>query len=375
MPQTTRAQDTRRFAWARWGVLLSVLAISTTIGLLHQKAPELRLVGVDALCPFGGVESLWRMVSAGAFLKRIAFGSFALLGAAVGANLLLGRVFCGQFCPLGTLQELFGSLRSKLGMARREIPVSVDVPARFLKYAVLGIFTWLTWRTATLVIRPYDPWVAYHHLTSAELFAEFGIGFAVLAVSLAGSFLYDRFFCKYLCPTGALLGLFNKLSFVRVMRHDDACTSCGLCDQACPANIAVSTVEAAVADSECIACGQCVVACPRPESALRFESRSGSVLKPLVMVGFSAAIMIGVVAVSVASGRMEFTNPALAQQVSGTAGGATQHPRRARGRALGPRRLSRGTPAPVRVKEAARAPSSPRRPPASRSTSRSSAAT
>jgi polyferredoxin len=303
------------FTWTRWAVLLTVLAISTAIGLLHQKSPELRLVGVDALCPFGGVESLWRVISDGVFLKRIAFGSFALLGAAVGTNLLLGRVFCGQFCPLGTLQEIFGSLRNRLGIRRRELPSAVDVPARFLKYAVLGVFTWLTWRTATLVIRPYDPWVAYHHLTSAELFTEFGIGAAVLGISLAGSFVYDRFFCKYLCPTGAFLGLFNKLSFVRIARHEDACIDCGACDKACPANIKVSTVERHVADSECIACGQCVVACPKPESALRYEGRSGSVFKPATVLGLSAAVIFGVVAVSTATGRMEFTKPALAQQM------------------------------------------------------------
>lgn len=316
------------FRWTRWAVLLSVLAISTVLGILHQRAPELRILGVDALCPFGGVESFWQVISSGNYIKRTAFGSFALLGAAVGANLLLGRAFCGQFCPLGTIQELFGSLRSKLGIKRREVPRAVDAPARLLKYAVLAIFTLLTWRTANLVIRPYDPWAAYHHLTSAELFTEFGIGAAILGVSVAGSFVYDRFFCKYLCPMGAFLGLFNRASVVAVTRHEDSCIDCGACDTACPVNIGVSTVERVVSDSECISCGLCVGACPKPTSALRFETRVGRAVTPLAVALATLAIMVSVVGVSVASGAMKFANPSLAKQVEqagyGTGGGAGQ---------------------------------------------------
>jgi polyferredoxin len=228
-----RKTDRRKFKTARWVVLGVVLLISTVIGLLHQKAPGLRLVGVDALCPFGGVESLWALLASGGMLKKIAGGSFILLIASVGLNLLFGRAFCGQFCPLGTLQEIFGTLRTPFSMKRLEIPRAVDVPARFLKYLVFGVFAWLAWLTGTLAIRPYDPWVAYHHLTSPELLTNFGIGAAILGVSLVGSFVYDRFFCKYLCPMGAFLGLFNKLGRFQVTRHADACIDCGASSERC----------------------------------------------------------------------------------------------------------------------------------------------
>ncbi len=310
-----RRSERGRFHVVRWVVLLSVLTISTVIGILHQKAPDLRVVSVDALCPFGGVESLWAVLSGGDMLKRIAVGSFVLLGASVGLNLLFGRAFCGQFCPLGTLQELFGSLRSKLGMARREVPKAIDVPARFLKYLVFGVFAWLSWLTASLVIRPYDPWVAYHHLTSPELFTTFGIGAAVLFVSLAGSFLYDRFFCKYLCPMGAFLGLFSKLGFYRVVRDSDACIDCGACDKACPANIDVSAVAEAVSDSECIACGECVAVCPK-SAALKLKSRRGATLTPVALSLATAGIVFGVVAVSLAFGDMRLTMPSLTAQIA-----------------------------------------------------------
>ncbi len=309
-----RKAERRRFHVVRWAVLALVLVVSTVIGLLHQKMPELRLAGVDALCPFGGVESLWALLASGAMLKKIAAASFILLGAAVVLNLVLGRAFCGQFCPLGTLQELFGSLRNRLGMARREIPRAIDTPARFLKYLVFGVFAWLAWLTGSLAIRPYDPWVAYHHLTSPELLTNFGVGAAILGVSFVGSFFYDRFFCKYLCPMGAFLGLFNKLGFYQVTRHADACIDCLACDRVCPVNIEVSATPETLSDSECIACGECVAVCPKAE-ALTFETRTRKVMRPIVLVGATIAFMVAVIAVSVAAGAMTFFNKPLAQQV------------------------------------------------------------
>jgi len=302
----SRSRDDRRFRLTRWVLLLAVLAASTVIGLLHQKARQLGVVGVDALCPFGGIESLWALLSAGVFIKRIAWGSVVLLAGAVLLNLAVGRVFCGQFCPLGALQELFGVVRDRLGIVRREMPQGLDVPARVIKFGVFGVFTWLAWLFGTLVIRPYDPWVAYHHLTSPELFTEFGIGAAVLGVSLAGSFVYERFFCKYLCPMGAFLALFSRASWFRVTRVAPACVNCGACDKVCPVNIEVSKVEAAVSDSECIACGLCVGACPK-SGALEYQGRRGGTLSPLALVGVTAAGMLGIVAITTLLGLMGFT--------------------------------------------------------------------
>ena len=93
------------------------------------------------------------------------------------------------------------------------------------------------------MLRPYDPWVAWAHLTSPELLTSYGIGLAVLIVSLAGSLVYERFFCKYLCPAGALLGLLSRVSFLNIRRDADACIDCGRCDKACMMNVEVATAD------------------------------------------------------------------------------------------------------------------------------------
>ena len=71
---------------------------------------------------------------------------------------------------------------------------------------MFAFFLLWTWQAAELVMRPYDPWVAWAHLTADDLLSTYLVGFVILVVSLAGSLVYERFFCKYLCPAGPCSG-------------------------------------------------------------------------------------------------------------------------------------------------------------------------
>ncbi len=306
----------------RWSVLGVVLVGMTAIVTAHQfVAGAGKPVGVDALCPFGGVETLFSLIAGAGFIEKTAASAVVLLVGMLGMALVMRRSFCGQICPLGALQGVFGSIGGKLFRRRPEIPKALDRPARFLKYGVLAFFTVWTWQAASLVMRPYDPWVAYAHITSAELFAEFGIGVAILGVSLAGSLVYERFFCKYLCPTGAVLGLVSKVSLFGIKRDADACINCSACDKACPMNIEVSTAHV-VTSSECISCNECVNACPAA-GALEVERGRGRKLSPALVTGIVVGLIAVVIGVSTAAGafawRMPTLGEAIEQQESGTA--------------------------------------------------------
>jgi polyferredoxin len=307
-PRTDRGAQKRSRA-IRWAALLGVLALVTTIGVLHQRMGAGKPVGVDALCPFGGIETLWSWLSSGALIQRIAVSSLVLLAATVVLALVFRRAFCGYVCPLGALQELFGKLGSRaFGRNKRPVvPAALDRPARWLKYGILAFFTLWTWQAATLVMRPYDPWVAYMHLTSGELFAEFGIGLAVLGVSLAGSIVYERFFCKYLCPMGATLAVLSPLSVFKVVRTESACIDCAACDKACPVNVPVST-STVVNDWECINCNECVNVCPAA-GALEVATSRGSVLSPNRVLGVTAIIVAGVIGVATLAGAFAWRMP------------------------------------------------------------------
>ena len=187
---------------------------------------------------------------------------------------------------------------------------------------MLAGFTVWSWQAASLVMRPYDPWVAWMHLTSKELLAEFSIGLVVLGVTVVGSVIYDRFFCKYACPMGALLGAISKVSLFKVRRNESTCTSCHACDKVCPVNVKVSAVDV-VQDPECINCNECVNVCPSkgtltvsaPGSAERRAS-----LKPLVAMGAVLGLLLAVLVATSLTGTFAWTPSSLANTTEKSGG-------------------------------------------------------
>ena len=305
----------------RWSILAAVLALVTVLGILHQKLGVNKPVGVDALCPFGGLETLFSLLAGGGLIKQVAASSVALLVAAVVTALIFRRAFCGRICPLGYLQELFGGIGRKLFKRRLEMPAALDRPARYLKYVVLVAILVLTWNAGELVIRSYDPWVAYNHLTSAELLTENGIGLAVLVVALVGSLLYDRFFCTYACPMGAFLGLISRVSIFKVRRNAETCIDCKMCDKACAVNITVSEVDT-VTSPECIDCGECVAACPVKDT-LAITPPSGSALSPVATGALAVGTFAVLVGGATVTDNFDWTVPTLREQIESGSGERT----------------------------------------------------
>ena len=122
----------------------------------------------------------------------------------------------------------------------------------------------MAWITGELWITPYDPFNALGHLADFnELVTSYLIGFIVLIISLLGSMVYDRFFCKYLCPAGALYAAIGKASPYMVRVDEDTCIKCGKCNRSCPMNVEVMNAKnGRVTSAECINCNECVHACP-----------------------------------------------------------------------------------------------------------------
>jgi polyferredoxin len=309
-----RAQ--RVFRGVRLGFLVFFLVLATAAGILHQFAPVTKPVGVDALCPFGGIEAAFTLALTGSLLAKIAWSSFILLAATIVVALVFRRVFCGKICAFGALQELFGRLGKAVFRKSFTVPAAIDKPARYLKYLALAGIVILSAVTGQLIIRPYDPWAAWNHLLSVELISGFLVGLIVLVVSLVGSLLYDRFFCKYLCPMGGFLGLINRLGWFRVKRNDATCTHCMACNKVCPVNIKVESMVQ-VQTSECIACNLCVNACPVRDTLVVGGPRKGRV-SSLAVLGITLAVFGAVVVAGSLIGGVQWTQKPLAAAVEET---------------------------------------------------------
>ena len=156
---------------------------------------------------------------------------------------------------------------------------------RSLKYVVLVLIIALTWHTGALIFRAYDPFLAFFHL--GLNIGEMPWAYGLLAFFLIGSLKVDRFFCRYACPLGAVLGIIGKLGLTRISLNAADCKSCKVCDRACFAHIDVSA-NPYVREAECNQCLECVAACPRPE-ALTLKGTGWRISHPV----YASMLVIG----------------------------------------------------------------------------------
>jgi len=288
------------------GVMLAGL---TLLVILHQKMQG--IPSIDALDPFGGIETLFKYLAGGEYIKKIEPGNIVMLGGIVALGVVLSRFFCGWFCAFGALQGVFGWLGKKLFRRRFVVPQKLDAVLRWIKYPILVAIVWLTWSTGTLIIRPYDPLAAFGHLSAGliAVWTEFAVGLILLVASLVLSMLYERAFCKYVCPLGAVNAILGRIPLFRIKREASSCISCSKCDKACPMNIDVSHPDA-VGSPECISCMECVTTCPTKKDTLRVTLAGKSFkLRTIVVLGF--AIFGGAALVGQAAGMLKFAAPSL----------------------------------------------------------------
>jgi len=182
-------------------------------------------------------------------------------------GMLLGRVFCGWACPFGALHDLL-----TVGFGRK-------VRARsywYLKYIFLFLVIALTWLFLDTVFCKFCPSGSLFAAISFRiLYPSFGAGLffyihiltLILAIALA--LVISRFWCRYICPLGAIAGAFNKLSFLTIQLDEEKCKGCGCCLEACP--MGIDKLESIGGSTDCTLCGRCIESCP--EKALKFTFR------------------------------------------------------------------------------------------------------
>lgn len=226
----------------RVSLQLFFLIVVLLISINHQfeekglRIPFIGSASLHAICPFGGVVSVYSLLTEGVFVQKIHESSFVMLGIVILLGILFGPVFCGWICPLGTVQELIGSLGRKIfkNKYNRLIPYRFDKYLRFLRYLVLIWVVYITAYTGKLTFLNIDPYHALFNFWTSE------VAIGGLIVLIITSLFFERPWCKYACPFGALLGLTNFISIFKIRRNATTCISCKKCDNSCPMNIEIS---------------------------------------------------------------------------------------------------------------------------------------
>lgn len=242
--------------------LIALIAVNHTLQESGSGIPLLGSASLHAVCPFGGVVTIYQYAVSGTFVQKIHESSWILMIIVFVLAVIFGPVFCGWICPFGSVQEFIGKIGKKLFGKRynRIIPLKVDKWLRYLRYVVLAIVVYLTAVTGKLIFSDVDPYYALFNFWTGEVAIS---GLIILGVTLALSLMVERPFCKYACPYGAVLGITNLFRIFKIRRNKSTCISCNACDRNCPMNITVSGSDP-VRDHQCISCLRCTseTVCP-----------------------------------------------------------------------------------------------------------------
>lgn len=169
-------------------------------------------------------------------------------------TLLLGVLFCGWICPLGTLQDWAYKLGRKMKLPELRVPCAIQ---RYLQLSRYLFYFLLTLGITFSVLQ------GTRHLS--KLMRGEAIGIVALAV-LIGFVLFGMFFnrpfCNYICTGGARRGLWSVVRIIGIRRDTSTCSNCKLCTRSCPMNIDVANTDF-VRHPNCIGCMSCLSACPK----------------------------------------------------------------------------------------------------------------
>jgi len=206
-------------------------------------------------CPIGVIQNFVTYKQ----IPLFTIGSIGVYGT------LLGRAFCGWACPFGALHDLLSYLKGNKGFEIR--------PFWYIKFIILFIMLGATWFAMDTVFCKWCPsgslFGAIPFLIqnpSVSIGQPFYIHMFTLALTIVLALLISRFWCRYLCPMGAIAGVFNKVSVVSISLNEKKCKKCLSCLEAC--GMGITKLGEIGNSTDCILCGRCVEACPL--SALSF---------------------------------------------------------------------------------------------------------
>jgi len=251
--------------------------------------------GIEGWLPIAALMNLKAAVLTGELPTRFPAGVF-LLVAFLAITFFFRKAFCSWLCPVGTISEGLWKLGRRLFRRTFALPRWADWPLRALKYLLLAFFLWAVANMSVEAIRAFlaSPYGIVADVKMLNFFRQMGTTAAVVVgLLVAASVLVQNFWCRYLCPYGALHGLASWLSPVRIRRDPETCIDCAKCSKACPSLLAVD-VKLSIASPECTGCLECVAACP-VKDALAMSATRRRRLPAWALAAGIAALFFGLV--------------------------------------------------------------------------------
>jgi len=244
--------------WIGWEFYSFVQNLNSGVPAAIEQRPP----GIEGFLPISSLMELWLWIKSGVALKIHPAGviiiSFAIISA-----VLVRRGFCSWLCPVGLISEFLTRLGINLGVSIRPHRW-IDILLRSLKYILLAFFLYAI---LGMSVESLSAFITgdYNRASDIKMLLFFAppsrLTVSVIGILALLTLMIKNFWCRYLCPYGALVGLLSRLSPVAIRRDKSTCIDCDKCDKVCPALLPVATSDI-VKSEECLACQQCTAACP-----------------------------------------------------------------------------------------------------------------
>ena len=317
----------------RLGIQIAIMLIIIVLLIIPLFNKEF-VADFEATCPFGGLQAFASFLINNSLTCTMTSIQIAFGAALVLAVVLFSKLFCSYICPIGTISEWLGKLGEKWKV-RVTISGTLDKVLRILKYVLLFITLYFTLTSSELACKWFCPY--FSTVTAFHPDVNVIMGIAALVIVVFGSIFFRLFWCKYICPLGAISNIFRfflmfaitmvvyvliriigvELSFVwplavscilgyglellsmrsktfplfKIKRHEDLCTNCKLCTKHCPMALEVHNQDT-VKHIDCHMCGDCIEVCPE-KGALTINKKGRKWWPALVLVILILAAFIG----------------------------------------------------------------------------------
>jgi len=285
-----------------------------------------RPAGAEGWLPIAGLMNFKAFVTTG-HMPTVHPAAMFLFMAFIAMSLLAKKAFCSWICPVGTFSEALAHIGKKVFRRNFHLPRWLDIPLRGLKYLLLGFFVFIIGTMSGAAIEEFmhTPYGLIADVKMLNFFRDMSETASIVVAALVVlSILVEHFWCRYLCPYGALMGLVSLLSPLKIRRNPDTCIDCAKCAHACPASLAVDKLVQ-IRSVECAACMACIASCPA-EGALQFSlsqspthaavgtpavelPRYRLAVTPLAMAGILAVFFFGMILIARATGHWQTHEP------------------------------------------------------------------
>ncbi|AWI05594.1 4Fe-4S binding protein [Clostridium drakei] len=248
---------------------------------------------------FSEIGKLYSMIIKGNFNLVQALPGLTAAIAVVPITILFGRFFCGWMCAFGTFNDFIYIAFQKMFKKQFRVNERIDSILKYVKYLILALIICFVWTMGNSTLNDYSPWNAFAQIGNfTDAIFQYTFGFILLIFIAVGAMFIERFFCRYLCPLGAIFSIVSKISIFKINKPNDKCGKCRLCTNNCSMGIELYKVNK-VSSGECINCLKCIDICPRKNTQASVVNQE---INPAIASAVAIAAFTGLYAVSSALG-------------------------------------------------------------------------